>query len=174
KVPRRLNTRNVGVTGWPIRPGRPLVIALMSRRDVTGRLSAPSSEDRLHFPMAREQNLTLPPESPTAQASEAAGPSADLEAKLAKRAAEVAHLDVELIRARAYAANLARDLEISRRELQWMLASTSWRVTRPLRMLATGSPKFIKYGRRLANSLGLRNVFRADRRGGLHQGHDRA
>jgi glycosyltransferase involved in cell wall biosynthesis len=119
--------------------------------------------------MAREQNLTLPPESRTAEAAEAASANADLEARLAKQAAEVANLDAELIRARASAADLARDLEISQREVQWMLASTSWRVTRPLRMLATGSPKITKYGRRLADALWLRKLFRTDRRAEVDQ-----
>src|SRR5262249_5092218 len=44
--------------------------------------------------------------------------------------------------------------------------STSWRLTRPLRMLATGSPKLTKYGRRLANSLWPRKILPADRRTG--------
>jgi len=112
--------------------------------------------------MTREQKLSLPVETPTPSVSEAASRSTELEAKLAKQAAESAHLDAELTRVRDQAAALTRELETSRRELQWMLASTSWRLTRPLRLLATASPKIAKYGRRLANSLKRKNAFRPD------------
>jgi glycosyltransferase involved in cell wall biosynthesis len=106
--------------------------------------------------MAREQNLTLHPEKTMAEVAEAAGGRAELEATLVKQAAETTKLETELARARSYAATLARELEMARRELQWMLASTSWRVTRPLRAVATASPKLAKFGRRLANSLWLK------------------
>jgi glycosyltransferase involved in cell wall biosynthesis len=89
--------------------------------------------------------------------------AADLEAKLAKKAAEAVHNDAELIRTRAHAAGLGRQLEMSQRQLQWTLASTSWQLTRPLRRLGTAWPKLAKHGRRLINSLGLGRALRPDR-----------
>jgi len=120
--------------------------------------------------MAREQNLNLHPETTIA---EAPSRRAELEATLVKQAAETADLETELARARSYAATLARELETARSELQWTLASTSWRLTRPLRALATASPKLAKYGRRLANSLWLRKAFRARRRAAPRQVSER-
>jgi glycosyltransferase involved in cell wall biosynthesis len=122
--------------------------------------------------MPRDQNLTVPVEGATAGLGESAARSAELEAKLAQQAAEAAKLDAELTRVRTDAARLVRELETSRRELQWMLTSTSWRLTRPLRMLATGSPKLTKYGRRLANSLWPRKILPANRRAGLPDGKE--
>ncbi|MBV8752193.1 MAG: glycosyltransferase [Hyphomicrobiales bacterium] len=117
--------------------------------------------------MSHERKLSLPVESLTPEAANAASRSAGLEAKLAQQTAEAAKLDAELTRVRTDAARLVRELETSRRELQWMLTSTSWRLTRPLRMLAAASPKLTQYGRRLANSLWPRKMSPADRRAGL-------
>src|SRR5262249_30733333 len=104
------------------------------------------------FGMSHERKLSLPAENLSAEAADSRNRSAELEAKLAKQAAEAAKLDAELTRVRTDAARLVRELETSRRELQWMLTSSSWRLTRPLRVLATASPKLTKYGRRLANT----------------------
>ena len=123
--------------------------------------------------MPRDQNLTVPAESPTAGPGESATRSAELEAKLAQRAADAAHLDAELRRVRATASKLARELETNRRELQWVLSSTSWRLTRPLRLLAAGSPTLTKYGRRLANSLRLGKAYPPRRRAAQPQAGER-
>jgi glycosyltransferase involved in cell wall biosynthesis len=129
--------------------------------------------------MTREQKLSLPAETLTPGVSEKANRSTEPEANLTKPAAEAADLDAELTRMRDYAASLTRELETTRRELQSMLASTSWRVTQPLRVLATASPKLAKYGRRLAASLRGRKALRADPRAALpaaaaRAGHDSA
>src|SRR5262249_47208059 len=71
----------------------------------------------------------------------------DLETTLAARVAAAVHHDAELVRTRLQAGQLARVLDDTQRNLQWMLASTSWRLTRPIRRLATGSPKLARYGR---------------------------
>jgi glycosyltransferase involved in cell wall biosynthesis len=106
----------------------------------------------------------MPVEPPAPCVSEKVSSNTELEANPAKQTAEGADLDPELTRMRDYAAGLTRELERTRQELQSMLASTSWRVTRPLRALATASPKLAKYGRRLANSLRGRKAFRSDPR----------
>jgi glycosyltransferase involved in cell wall biosynthesis len=84
---------------------------------------------------------------------------AELEEKLATRAAEAARQDAELVRTRGHAGQLARELERSQRQLEWMLSSTSWRLTRPLRRLGTASPKLRRKTRRLMDTLWLREVF---------------
>src|SRR5262249_35071249 len=48
------------------------------------------------------------------------------------------------------------------RNLQWMLGSTSWRLTRPIRRLAAGSPKLARYGRQLLHSIWLGGTPRPD------------
>jgi len=98
--------------------------------------------------------------NPDATLADAATRIAELEGKLASRAEQALHLDGELIRARDNAGQLAGELETTRRELQWMLTSTSWRLTRPVRRLALASPKLARYGRRLLNSLRLGAAFR--------------
>jgi len=78
---------------------------------------------------------------------------AELEIRLSKQTAEGAHREAELMRTRTQADSLGRELDMSQRQLQWMLASTSWQVTWPLRRLGSGSPTLAKYGRRVLNSL---------------------
>lgn len=87
---------------------------------------------------------------------------AELEEKLATRTAEAARQGAELVRTHAHAGQLARELDKTQRDLEWMLSSTSWRLTRPLRRLGTTSPKLTRYGRKLMNSLGLRGTFRPE------------
>jgi|GEM_PF-1091087 len=91
--------------------------------------------------------------------ADACSRGAELEGKLDTRGAEVARLDAELVRTRGHAGQLAHELEQSQRHLEWMLSSTSWRLTRPLRRLGTTSPKLRSYARRLMNTLWLRGVF---------------
>ena len=100
--------------------------------------------------------------SPEAALAAARSQVADLETKLAKRAAEAVHLDAELVRARDHAGLLARELLMTQQQLQWTIASTSWRLTRPLRRLGIASPKLASYGRRLMNSIWLRRAVRLE------------
>src|SRR5262249_26585691 len=121
-------------------------------------------KDATAFSTWREQNLTLNPENTMTEVAEAPSRHTELQAMLVKQAAEKAYLETELARARTYATTLAREREMARSQLQWMLASTSWRLTGPLRARAMASPKLAKYGRRLANSLWLRKTSQAGRR----------
>jgi glycosyltransferase involved in cell wall biosynthesis len=123
--------------------------------------------------MTREQKLNLAAGPLTPGASHTESPRTEPQADFANQPAEAADLDAELTRTRDYAAGLTRELQTTRRELQSMLASTSWRVTRPLRALATASPKLAKFGRRLANSLWLRKPFRTAGRAAPRQVSDR-
>src|SRR5262249_31016196 len=129
--------------------------------------------------MTREKTRSMPAEIPAPSAPENPTPSTELEVKPAERAAETADLDAELTRMRAYAAGLTRELETTRQELQSMLASTTWRVPQPLRMLVTASPKLAKYSRQLANSIRGRKADRPDPRAaspetGARAGHPAA
>ncbi len=92
----------------------------------------------------------------------AAGRITELETQLAKRAAEAAHHESELSRARAEALDLRNSLEIARHQLRWMMASTSWRLTRPVRRLGSAFPRLAKFGRRLIGSLWLGRAFRPE------------
>jgi glycosyltransferase involved in cell wall biosynthesis len=99
-----------------------------------------------------------------ASLADAATRIADLEAKAAGRAHQAVHLDAELIRARNHAGQLAGELDTTQRQLQSMLTSTSWRLTRPLRRLGFASPKLARRGRRVLSSLGLGGRGRPDDR----------
>jgi glycosyltransferase involved in cell wall biosynthesis len=87
---------------------------------------------------------------------------AELEAERAAHKVEKGDRDAELVRARDHAGQLARELAMTQQELQWTIASTSWRLTRPLRWLATASPKLARYGRRLMNSIWFRGAVRRE------------
>jgi glycosyltransferase involved in cell wall biosynthesis len=84
----------------------------------------------------------------------------------ASRSAELdtAKLQTYLTRLRANATDLARELEKSRQDVQGMLASTSWRLTRPLRQFGLASPKLARQGRHVLTSLGLSRWLRLDER----------
>jgi glycosyltransferase involved in cell wall biosynthesis len=102
-----------------------------------------------------------------ADAADARGRVVELETKLDIQAAEAAHLNAELVHARDHAGQLARELAMTQQQLQWTIASTSWRLTWPLRRLGTASPKLASYGRRLMNSISLRRAVRAEAGGVL-------
>jgi glycosyltransferase involved in cell wall biosynthesis/SAM-dependent methyltransferase len=81
------------------------------------------------------------------------GRVADVEASLAGRSAEAARLDAELKNARTRATYLQSELENRELVLQLIRASTSWRLTSPIRRVGDASPRFAQLCRRALNSL---------------------
>lgn len=78
---------------------------------------------------------------------------ATLEVQLAQQAGKAVHRDAELTRVRAQATQLERALKTSRQEFQSVMASTSWRLTRPIRQLGLALPRVTKFWRRVLNML---------------------
>ena len=134
--------------------------------EVAGRSEAPRRAgepvDQTAAPEAAATAHSVAAAPPEGALAGAGVRAAELETKLAKRAAEARHLDAEFVRARDQVAELARELALTQQQLQWTLASTSWRLTRPLRRLGTASPKLARYGRRLMNSIWLRGAVRPE------------
>ena len=80
---------------------------------------------------------------------------ADVEASLAAGSAKSARLDTELKAARMLAAQLGESEELENRDLELRLvrASTSWRLSGPIRRVGNASPRFAQLCRRALNSL---------------------
>jgi glycosyltransferase involved in cell wall biosynthesis len=84
---------------------------------------------------------------------------ADVETSLAAASAESARLDAELEYARTRAAHLGSELETRDLELRSIRASTSWRLSRPIRRVGNASPRFAQLCRRALNSLSGASIF---------------
>jgi glycosyltransferase involved in cell wall biosynthesis/septal ring factor EnvC (AmiA/AmiB activator) len=83
----------------------------------------------------------------------------DLEASLAGRSAEGARLDADLNDARKRATFLESQLDARELELQVIRASTSWRLSRPIRRIGYAWPRLAQLYRRALNSLSGASIF---------------
>jgi glycosyltransferase involved in cell wall biosynthesis/predicted nuclease with TOPRIM domain len=92
---------------------------------------------------------------------------ADVEASLAGWLAEATRLDAELKDARTRATQLGSELENRELELQLIRASTSWRLSWPIRLVGDASPRFAQLCRRALNSLSGSSIFSPGKRAKL-------
>jgi glycosyltransferase involved in cell wall biosynthesis len=92
---------------------------------------------------------------------------ADLEASLAGWLAEATRLDAEIKDAHTRAAHVKSELETRDLELQWIKASTSWRLSLPIRRIGYASPRFAQLCRRALNSLSGSSIFSPGKRANL-------